>query len=231
MVQKHLILIDEKEQKETLKSIKSTLKNDGFELIYTELNPMNFQIRDTFGNIDFDVESFKSTLSSIEYFKSADVILCDYNLISGVVNGYDIIKIIRELNYNNKKKIILYSAEIGDAISNILNTNADFEQTKDDLIVFINCNIEFIKRTGYDQEVIKSIKKDPEFDFEEELIKWFYKRNEDTFSYLFPKYEGKSFNEIALDLERKTSQSIEFKKELVEQIIAYLSNINGLIDV
>lgn len=231
MIQKHLILVDEKEQKETLKSIKSTLKNDGFELIYTELNPMNFQIRDEFGNIDFDVESFKSKLCSIEYFKSADVILCDYNLISGVVNGYDIIKIIRELKYNNKKKIILYSAEIGEAISNILKTNSDFERTKEDLITFINCNIEFIKRNGYDQEVIKNIRKEPEFDFETELVKWFYKRDKDVFNYLFPKYKGKFFVEIAKELEDKTPTSLAFKKELIEQIIAYLSTINGLENV
>lgn len=228
MIRKHLILIDEQSQLTTLEKIKYKLQEDGIELIYTELDPVKYQKRESDGVLDFDVDSFKKAISDIEYFKYADTILCDYNLIADVINGYEIIKIIRDLNYKKEKKIILYSAKIESVITDILNNSQDFEIQKDNLSKLVNSNIEFIKRDGYDQEAIKYIKKEPEFDFESELIKWFYKRDEDTFNYLFPKYKGKFFKEIAFELETKSSSSIEFKKELIEQIISYLSSINDL---
>ncbi|HRA73263.1 MAG TPA: hypothetical protein PLB11_10635 [Flavobacterium sp.] len=228
MIQKHLILIDEQPQATTLEKIKNILKKDGIELIYKEINPVSYQKRDASGNLDFDTENFKKAIIEIEYFKTSGLILCDYNLIAEVVNGYDVIKIIRELNYNNSKKIFLYSAKIEGVISDILTKETDFEKQKESLAKLIDYNIEFIKRDGYDQEVIKHIKKELEFDFETELIRWFHKRNHDTFNYLFPKYEGKSFGAIAIELESKNPISVEFKKELIEQIISYLSNLNDL---
>ena len=228
MERKYLILIDEQSQEDTLKSIKKSLKNDGIDLIYKELNPVNSLKRAGDGNLYFNEVDFKKSLEDIDFFKFADKILCDYNLIADVVTGYDIIKLIRELGYNKNKQIILYSAEIGGVIKSILLSDDNFEKQKEALVKLVGNNIDFINRPGYDQEVIKAIKKNPEFDFESELIKWFHNRNNDTFNYLFPKYQGKSFGEIAFELESKTSDSIQFKKDLIEQIIAYLVTINEL---
>lgn len=228
MIQKYLILVDENPQKETLKSIKNVLRSDGIDLIYEEFNPTNYIIRDSNGVLNFDEVTFKSNIEKLEYFNYTDVILSDYNLVPEVINGYRIIEIFRELKFNQKKKIILYSAKIETVISEILNNSEDFEVQKQNLVKLISNNIEFIKRDGYLDEVIKTIKQEADFDFETELIKWFHKRNKDTFNYLFPKYKGKSFKEIAIEFENKSHTSLEFKKELIEQIIAYLSNINEL---
>ena len=227
MIQKYLILVEEKPQLDTLTNIKNILRNDGIDLIYQEFNPTNYQLRLSSGNIGFDKDKFIQDLSNLQYFKSLDSIVCDYNLIKDVINGFEIIKIIKEINSSYKKQIILYSAQIEEVISDILIGNT-FEEQKNSLKALLNCNIEFIKRDGYDQEVIKNIKKEKEFDFEEELIRWFYKRDKDIFNYLFPKYKGKNFGEIAMELESKTPDSIYFKEELIEQIVAYLSIINDL---
>lgn len=228
MIQRYLILIDENPQKDTLQSICNTLGKEGIDLVCKEYNPTEYSKRDLDGNLDFDKERFEMDIQSLHFFKSANIILCDYNLIEGIINGYDIIKIIRDLKYSPKRKIILYSARIDDVISEILKDEKDFERQKESLTNLIGYNIEFIRRDGYDQEVFKFIRKEPDFDFETELVKWFHKRDKDEFNYLFPKYKGKSFGEIAIELESKTTDSIEFKKDLVEQIIAYLSTINNL---
>ena len=39
MVQRHLVVVDEQSQKERLKRICNSLKGDGVELIYKEINP------------------------------------------------------------------------------------------------------------------------------------------------------------------------------------------------
>jgi CheY-like chemotaxis protein len=224
LIHKHLILIDDNSQCAILEQIKSVLQGDGINLIYQEYNPTSFQKREN-GDVYFDREAFAEAVKSLAYIKQIDSIVCDYNLIEAVVNGFEIIQIIKEINPNYKKQTILYSADIKVVIKNIINKDEDIVTNLKQLI---DCNIDFIKKEGYDQEVIRHIKKEKPFNFEDELIKWFYSRQNDEFNYLFPKYTGKKFIEIAQCLKSKTPESIEFKKELIEQFIAYLSKINGL---
>lgn len=227
MIQKYLILVDEQSQNAVLQNIKEGLIKEGIELVFTEFNPITYQKRED-GDIIFDIETFKADLLKLPYFRQLDSIVCDYNLIEDVINGFQIIKIIKSINPNYKKQVILYSAQIENVIEDIINTD-NFDLQKENLKSLIDCNIDFRKRDrDYEQELIKHIKKEREFSFEDELIKWFLLRKDDTFNFLFPKYEGKKFEEIATCLESKTSDSIEFKKDLVEQIISYLSLINGL---
>lgn len=227
MIQKFLILVDEQPQSSVLRNIETILKNDGIELVYKEFNPINYQKREN-GEILFDAESFKADLCGLPYFTRLDSIVCDYNLIAGIIDGFQIIKIIKSINPNYKKQVILYSAQIESVIEDIIRTD-DFEKQKENLKSLIECNIDFRKRDNdYVQELIKHIKKEKDFSFEDELVKWFSLRKEDTFNYLFPKYKGKKFEEIAYCLQKNAPDSIEFKKDLVEQIISYLSLINGL---
>jgi hypothetical protein len=227
MITKYLILVDEQSQTKSLEQIKDVLKNDGFELIYEEYDPKTFQKREDDNALRFDKDAFTQKLQSLSYINRLDSIACDYNLVKDIVNGFEIIKIIKEIIPNYKKQIILYSANIDNVIGKII-AHGDLDTQKENLKRLINYKIEFVKRDGYDQEVIKHIKKEKPFDFDDELIKWFYSRKEDEFNYLFPKYQGKKFRDIAKYLESGTPDSIVFKKDLVEQIIAYLSKINGL---
>jgi hypothetical protein len=227
MIQKYLILVDEQSQSAVLQNIKTTLKNEGIELVFKEFNPINYQKRDN-GEIQFDIESFKTDLLGLPYFKQLDSIVCDYNLIADIIDGFQIIKIIKSINPNYKKQIILYSAQIETVIEDIIKTG-DFEEQKENLKSLIDCNIDFRKRDNdYEQGLVRHVKKEKEFSFEDELIKWFFLRKDDVFNYLFPKYAGKKFEEVATCLQSKTPDSIEFKKDLVEQIISYLSSINSL---
>ncbi len=228
MIQKYLILVDEQSQSAVLQNIKTTLKDNGIELVFKEFNPINYQKRDDNGEISFDAESFKNELLGLPYFKQLDSIVCDYNLIAGVIDGFQIIKIIKSINPNYKKQVILYSAQIENVIEEIIKIG-DFEKQKENLKSLIDCNIDFRKRDNdYEQELVKHIKKEKEFSFEDELIKWFFLRKDDVFNNIFPKYSGKKFEEIATCLQSKTPDSIEFKRDLAEQIISYLSLINDL---
>lgn len=226
MIQKYLILVDEQSQSAVLQNITATLKSEGIELIFKEFNPINYQKRDN-GEIFFDIESFKNDLLNLPYFRQLDSIVCDYNLIAKVIDVFQIIQIIKSINPNYKKQVILYSAQIETVIEDIIKVG-DFEKQKENLKSLINCNIDFRKRdSDYEQGLVRHIKKEKEFSFEDELIKWFFLRKDDVFNYLFPKYSGKRFEEIAICLQSKTPDSMEFKRDLVEQIISYLSSING----
>ena len=62
MVQKHLILVDEQSQNERLERISKTLKKDGIELIYEEINPNDFSKRLESGDLEFDKHALKKIL-------------------------------------------------------------------------------------------------------------------------------------------------------------------------
>lgn len=104
------------------------------------------------------------------------------------------------------------------------NLNAQIKK----LELITTSNINFVKREDYSEAVIKNMKKESEFSFENELSEWLHKRGNDTFNNSFPPYVGKKFSELAKEIEGKTHKSILFKKELVEQIISYLGKINGI---
>lgn len=57
MVQKHLILVDEQSQKDRLKRISESLKKDGIELIYEEINPNDCSSRLETGDLYFDKDA------------------------------------------------------------------------------------------------------------------------------------------------------------------------------
>jgi len=230
MNQKYLILIDEQSQKAELEQIKNTLKGDGIELVYKEYNPTDFTKREDNGEKSFNYPFFVEALKQLQYFKQLDSIVCDYHL-TDIIDGFEIIKIIKKENTSYKKQIILYSANIDDVIDKIIRRDDDFDTKKNNLKQLVECNIDFVKRDCFKDEVIKHIKKEKPFSFEDELIKWFESREDDEFNGIFPKYQGKKFGEIAECLRKtKNDDSIEFKKELVGQIIAYLLKINGLED-
>ena len=227
MTQKYLILIDDNSQRAKLEQIKDTLKsNEGIELFYEEYNPNDFQQRVSEDVVVFNKEAFVEKLNELPYLNRLDSVVCDYHL-GDMINGFEIIQIIREVCPNYKKQTILYSTGIDQVIDKIIAGN-DFETKKKSIEQLVKCNPEFVSKVGYEQNIIKHIKQQDLFDFEDELIKWFYSRKDDEFNCLFPKYQGMKFEEIARCLEVDSQDSIEFKKELVEQIIAYLSKINGL---
>lgn len=73
MEQKHLIIVDEQSQSATLDAIKNTLKNEGIDLVYKEINPANFQKRVGY-NTSFDKISFIEGTTEYSFFKKVGCI-------------------------------------------------------------------------------------------------------------------------------------------------------------
>ena len=228
MMQKYLILIDDHSQYAKLEQIKNTLDvNENIELTYKEYNPTDFQKREN-GDVVFNKEAFIKDLKQLPFLYEIDSIVCDYHL-GDMINGFEILKIIKEAIPHYKKQIILYSTDINKVIGGIIE-GADFESKRNNVKYLVSFNPEFVNKDGFEQMLIPHLKSQEPFSFEDELIKWFRSRKEDEFNYLFPKYQGKKFEEVAECLKADSQDSIEFKQELIQQIIAYLSKINDLSD-
>ena len=63
----------------------------------------------------------------------------------------------------------------------------------------------------------------------DELIKLLYEHGDMTFNSCCPKYKGKKFSEIAIELERgNNSYTDEWVMAMIHQTIAYLVEVNSL---
>ena len=226
MEQKHLIIVDEQSQSATLDAIKNTLKNEGIDLVYKEINPANFQKRVGY-NTSFDKISFIEELQNTPFLKKLDAFASDYNLIENELNGLDVVKIFAKNVPSYHKKILLYSAKIENVISDILLKNKDFEEQKKTLKFLSETPIEYAKNDEkLQQNLISHIKKEKDFDFERELCDWLMSNE---LIYKFPPYEGIPCCKIGdILLSKNTSDSIKLKRDLLEQFIAYLSTFNEI---
>ena len=81
MEQRHLLLVDEQSQKDRLERIKESLKNDGIELIYQEIDPTQFTERQENGDSIFNKDRLKDNLRNVPLLSHLDVFATDYNLI------------------------------------------------------------------------------------------------------------------------------------------------------
>jgi len=231
MLKKHLILIDDQNQKATLKQLSKKLKRDEIELIHEHINPTTSEFM-IFNPItdkqEPDKQKIINKIESISYFLWADTIALDYNLITGHLNGFDLAIEIRKLGYKKKKQIILYSSGINDAIDSILKVDKKIDKIK--MIKWlVEGNIKFATRgSDFTSVVIEHIKAQPKFDFDEEFTAWLHKYSSDKFINCFPAYDEKTLGEIAKEIEQDTPQSQQFRKVMTEQLFSILLKINEL---
>lgn len=231
MVQKHFIVIDEQDQIETITRIAGTLRRDGIELVHQYTNPTDHQERDSEGNPTMNRDGLKKAINDIPFFRRAEVIACDFNLVLDL-DGFEVITMIRDLGYSIKRQIILYSADIDGVVTRIIEKiqqlHDNIQEQKKLLVALSHANIEFIGRDGYEQEVITKIKREPDFSLSTELTNWLHKFSNEKFISFFPPYDEKTLGEIADEIEQSTHNSKQFQKEIIEHLLSKLMNLDEL---
>eukprot|EP01012_Entosiphon_sulcatum_P057721 TRINITY_DN81560_c0_g1_i1.p1 TRINITY_DN81560_c0_g1~~TRINITY_DN81560_c0_g1_i1.p1 ORF type:complete len:233 (+),score=34.08 TRINITY_DN81560_c0_g1_i1:161-859(+) len=231
MVERHLILVDDSDQSQTLRNLKRKLKNDdGIDLNYIQINSKDAKFQQYDESTDSqrtNVNSIVDEICAVSFFKSADTIALDYNL-SDELKGFELAGLIRKKGYKKTKNIILYSGKIEDAINVILEKET-LEEKRKAIKSLTQSNIHFASRgDDFTSSVIEHIKENPQFDFDYELLKWLDKFKERKFVGNFPDYSDKLLEEIAQEIEDNTNLSQSFRRALVEQIFSLLVEINEL---
>ncbi|WBV59898.1 hypothetical protein PFY12_12695 [Chryseobacterium camelliae] len=231
MLERYLILVDDTDQSQTLRNLERKLReNESIKLEYVHINTKlaKYQVyNETNDTQETDVSKIIGDITAVYFFKWADTIALDYNL-SDTLKGFELAAHIRKNGYKKAKEIILYSGKIEDAITEILRKD-DLKEKINAIKMLNESNIHFATRgDDFSSSVINHIKKNPEFDFDYELLKWMYKFSDKQFIGVFPKYDKKSLGEIAQEIEGNTSLSNEFKKALLEQLFSILVQINEL---
>ena len=155
-----------------------------------------------------------------------DVVASDFDLSDDVVNGLDVIEIIRSIR--EKVPIILYSGNLEKAIKSVMGDPAskDLPTLINDVKKLMLHHIsEFIDRTGYAASVIKVLK-NKDTSTKQILLKKLREYPDLKLSSAYPIFSGKKLSQIADEIEKSTYQGQEFQQELIEQTIAYIIEIS-----
>ena len=228
MVQKHLILVDEQSQKDRLKRISESLKNDGIELIYEEINPNDYSSRLESGDLSFDKDALMRKLKSIKFLSHLDVFATDYNLVGDELKGEDLIKMLYELLPYYRNKVIVYSAQIEDVITSIIKRADGFEEQITMLKLLAQNEINYLRSDGEFGNRIKNlIIKEPEVTIDSRLADSLCAIDNEDFRCIITGYTDKKISEIGNMLLTESEDAIALRRSITEHIMAVITSIRG----
>ena len=228
MVQKHLILVDEQSQKDRLKRISESLKKDGIELIYEEINPNDCSSRLETGDLYFDKDALMRKLKSINFLSHLDVFATDYNLVEDELKGEDLIKMLYELLPYYRNKVIVYSAQIEDVITNIIKRADGFEEQITMLKLLAQNEINYLRSDGeFENKIKQLIIKEPDLTIDSRLADSLCAIDNEDFRCIIEGYTDKKISEIGNMLLTESEDAIALRRYITEHIMAMITSIRG----
>lgn len=164
------------------------------------------------------------------------VIVSDYQIATKYddFNGLDILVALSE-KYPHQYKILYSGAKIKEAIKKIskkISENTDdIQGEKTDIYAIEQLKKSFsindlISGKGYAEKVITYMRCSPSLLQQIFLSQLKDKYPNMIFQSCYPQFKGKTFVEIAEQIEKRTFQGGEFQQALIGQTIAYLAEIN-----
>ncbi|RZK38904.1 MAG: hypothetical protein EOO90_20650 [Pedobacter sp.] len=220
------IVIDDSSQildTATFNTIKENVKNSAsIDLELIQLNPKSEEmINEEDGSILLD--KVIERLNTPDYLKrQIHLIICDYELGDEKVNGFEIIRLLRN-NLGSKKEIILYSSNIENVIDKIINKEEDKAKSIKDLVsskIFDFC----LKDEHLSSAIIKAMKSEMDFSSDKFLEAELFKYPDLKFNNIYDRFEGKTLGEIAVVMSSNLDEGNRLKKEMISQVVAYMIN-------
>jgi hypothetical protein len=230
MIEKTCLLIDNEDISSEIESIERLGRAKGLK-IKCEHFPVGSTIRTDLFNDENHIDIEKVVREYKQKYKHIvfNLIAIDWDL-GDITDG---VELIRKFEYNNIANYtpkILYSGLLKDEISSRLSKFKDGEIAHSNILIWINTLIkidivDFVDRDSSDNRIVDILSKIPEsFDLilEDNLRKF----GDLKFRNGFPILKDKTFIEIADIISQDVKINNDFKKEIIEQLISYLSDIN-----
>lgn len=233
-----LIIDDDNQEQYFENNVRKILKIDQIDLIPIFINPTERKYLKT-DNSGFDIELIeKDCLEKIKD-NNCSIVLSDYQITTGNVNftGLDILTFLGEKKQNLYK--ILYSgAQIKNAVGKIIKTLSETmsstqEIIGDDKIEHVidllnkKSNVDdIVQGKGYAEKVIKYFRSSPIILQQQLLYQLKVEYPDMKFKSCYPVFKGANLKEIGEHIENKTYQGCDFQQSLIEQVVAYLIDVN-----
>lgn len=223
MMIKKCIIFDNEDQSESIEKLIRDGKNKGIIIECEQFNVGSSELTEVLTNGEIDIAKVVTEYKKRFKRETFHLAAFDWQLDDDKIDG---VELIRQLTHNkilkNTPKII-YSGLLNDILGDILKSENSKNQEK--LTTLVNGDIRgFYKRDKYDVDILNFLSvNDEHIDLivEEELKKF----PELTFKNSFTNnhFNGKTFLEIADFIEKHDNIRNEFKKEIIQQVISYLT--------
>jgi len=205
-----------KENGITLNSSVFNLGNDKYK-IASEADP---------NKLVLDVATIKKELKSEFMDNRYDLVACDFNFLDDKLNGFKLIKWIKNCAGGEKLRIrnakyVLYSSEKGKSLKEAF--------TEDDMGDLIRLKLDdFVDRSKVSDDVATLLfKSGKEININKKFVTEMEKFGESEFKSVYPKFIGKKINEIMQESEKETHHGIAFQHNLIELTVAHMIELNS----
>lgn len=229
---KRYILIIDDESQDTQKLVLEKRLKSSFNVVCKTLRTKdNVFKKEENGEDVLDIDKLTKKLEELFKGNSFDLVLTDYNLSEKLVNGLDIVKIIKDRWA--RTNIIMYSGKLPDIVRNMIRVDEDEKLSDKQVIEAVSKLVKyriiaFPERTRYVDEAYDFLIQNKELSLTNELVRLLRQHNDLEFKSCFPEFAGKTFGEIADLIDNKADQrSDEWIKNILEQTIAYLVKANN----
>ena len=237
MIKRTCLIIDNEDQSEEIEKLIRDANNVGIELTCHQFNVGNTAYSEflTDGYIDIDkvIEEFKSKFKN----QSFDIVAFDWDLEDEHITGVELIR-----HFTHKRVIrfspkIVYSGVLDEVLKKIVQENLDLVKTDGQFKPVLKQNgitkikslvknrvFEYLDRDSRDAMILKFLQE--EIQSTELIVSQILMKHPDFIfdnNFVNQKFNGKSFKDIADFLESDDLTANEFKREIIHQVISYLT--------
>ena len=221
-MEKNIIIIDDEDQNPQKDYIESKLQKD-FDIEVHLIRTTEDALGDD-GSISEEI--LRNRLEEIMRGRSINLVLTDYELSDEKISGIEVVKMVKGIR--QRVPVIMYSGKINEVLNRLLGDYKN--RDTDDLIMSINEFIgwgiyEIIGRSNYSDDAIKFIKRNNNFQVDDVFIRKLREIGDEKCEVGHPYWRDLTLNDICEVIEnRKDSRSQLWMDDLIEQVVAYISN-------
>lgn len=229
MNDKNVLFIEDGDITEQVDRLRGVLQKQGITLVETILNLSDSKYRkvhpdDTRKTI-LNIDEIKGALRNDYMNKRFDYVLCDFDFADDKLDGFELIKWLKNVVDNEKQKLriakfSLYSSEPDKFLKK--------HMTEEDISALIKLKLnDFYSRTkiavDFGSDVLNSSN---EMNLKEKLILELVKHKEMKFQSIYPKFKDKTLEEIVAEIEKDSYHGNAFQEAIIELTVAHLIDLN-----
>lgn len=224
----HILFIDDEDITQIVDKLRNVLKKQGITLIEEFFQiKMKYRVPETSDSTEtiLDFSAIKKELKETVMTKRFDYVACDFNFKDKHLNGFKLIKWLKNVSKSEKLKIrgakfSLFSSEIDKSIKESFS--------EDDIGSLIRLKLEdFYDRARMSEDFGGTIiNSDNEINLKEKLVSELNNHKERTFKTGYPKFKGHTLDQIVSEIENDSYHGIAFQEALIECSVAHMISLN-----
>ena len=231
-MEKRCLIIDNDDQSATIEKLIRDAQKKGIQLNCEQFNIGSTSYDEVLTNGRIDSEKVLKECKKNYRKRAYQLIAFDWDLSDTQYSGVEIIRLFNHNKLFEGVPKLLYSGVLDEHLATVIDEFKNEKKSRNDLIAYLKVLIrvdivDFVKRDNYEQEILKTLLNQNEtvdMIVEDELRKFPDARFRQQF--VSSSFSGKRFSELADLLAENDQLATRFKKELIQQVINYISDLS-----